>query len=142
MNLLAVIIAVICIVGLAAIAMPSIQQLQQIGTQLELRTIAQAMVLSSMQAMAVGKPILLRFEQSQYSATQPAPQYLRTLSYDAPATTYKDNTVTCYPDGSIAAGTIYFSTKKQQRYCIAVEVTPLAPLRLYRQEQDKWTELS
>lgn len=58
------------------------------------------------------------------------------------AITFKNNTITCSPDGSITPGTLYITdSEKKVTYALTVPVSSIALLRLYRLEE-AWVCLS
>lgn len=98
----------------------------------EAQTIAILLANTSMQAISEHRRIEIKFYDNEYRIEDNHHQ-LRNLIVKSGKSTYPNGTIICYPDGSIQAGTLALqSTRTQQLYALATEVTPLAPVKIHR----------
>lgn len=103
-----------------------------IAASQEAQTIAILLTNTSMQAISEHRGIVIKFHKNEYHIENNRHQ-LRSLTFNSEKSTYSNGTIMCYSDGSIQAGTLALqSTRTQQLYALATEVTPLAPVKIHR----------
>lgn len=140
MNLTTIIINLCLALSLLLLTLPSVKTLQLLGTLTEIRLLVHALQQTSLYAMASGHKQPFQLLSQDYQ-TQGRKYPFCKIKHPLGESTYDKEVIWCYPNGSIEAGSFLIEAiQYPQRYRVAIEVTPLAPPRIYKEQHKQWIE--